>query len=247
MRLKRRKTKSLPAAQKELYREQGFLVIDNVLTNAQVTALRQRLENLCSDWETEAAQRVNIQQEADFPGALTKSRTPETVRKFAGLVRAEPLFRSFALDSDLMNMAAELIGSPVDFFVDQAFLKPPFIGSETPVHQDNAWFRIHPDAAVIGCWCALDEATADNGCMRYLPGSHQRGLLEHKPFRNTSYWCLPQIDLSQTVSVPVKAGSVIFHHSCTVHYSPPNPTPLWRRAFVCYYISSALKASGVPA
>lgn len=30
----------------------------------------------------------------------------------------------------------------------------------------------------LTCWIGLDDATTENGCLNYVPGSHKWGLLE---------------------------------------------------------------------
>jgi phytanoyl-CoA hydroxylase len=35
---------------------------------------------------------------------------------------------------------------------------------------------------------------------------------------------------------PAKAGDVVIHHSLTVHFSPDNQSPFWRRSFICHYV-----------
>ena len=34
----------------------------------------------------------------------------------------------------------------------------------------------------------MEDATVDNGCMWFVPGSHQRGLLPHKPVEDTRHF-----------------------------------------------------------
>jgi ectoine hydroxylase-related dioxygenase (phytanoyl-CoA dioxygenase family) len=141
-------------------------------------------------------------------------------------------------------MVEQLIGRPVRLYADQALLKPPFVGSSKLPHQDNAYFRVVPDEAVITCWCALDEATLENGCMHYLPGTHRAGIVEHEAIKGTPHLVPKECDLDAAVAVPLRAGGVIFHHACTLHFSPENRTPHWRRAFVCHFVRDGAETPG---
>ena len=77
-------------------------------------------------------------------------------------------------------MVRSLIGPDLKIYVDQTLCKPPKVGSAKPPHQDSAyWTNIDPPSLVI-CWMPLDDATEENGCMRFIPGSHQLGVIEHK-------------------------------------------------------------------
>ncbi|MBD0280358.1 MAG: phytanoyl-CoA dioxygenase family protein, partial [Flavisolibacter sp.] len=92
--------------------------------------------------------------------------------------------------------------------------------------------------AHLTCWCALDDATAENGCLQYIPGSHKWGLLPKpiitgelhgiKDFLNDEQ----KAQFERPALAPVKAGEAIFHHSLTLHGSGENRSNQPRRAFV---------------
>ncbi|MCS6860175.1 MAG: phytanoyl-CoA dioxygenase family protein [Abditibacteriales bacterium] len=237
----------LTEAQKRFYAENGFLAVENVVPAERMAAMRQRIEELCARWDSAEARRVGVQQEAEIAGAMTRDKTAQTVRKFSNLVPYEPVFKAHATDPDLLDMVEDLIGTPLSLYADQALLKPPFVGSEKMPHQDNAYFRVVPDSAVITCWCALDDATVENGCMHYMPGTHRWGVVEHEHVPGTPHLVPKGYDPAKAVAVPIKAGGVIFHHSCTLHHSPANNTPHWRRAFVCHFVRSDAEMPARPA
>ncbi len=226
----------LTQEQKKFYADNGFLAVENVVAPERVAAMRQRIEELCAAWDSEEARRVGAQQEAEIAGAVATVKTAQTVRKFSSLVPYEPVFREHATNPALLDLVEDLIGAPLSLYADQALLKPPFVGSEKLPHQDNAYFRVEPADAVVTCWCALDDATMENGCMHYQSGSHKRGLVEHTHIPGTPHLVPEGFDANKTVAAPIKAGGVIFHHSETLHYSPSNNTPHWRRAFVCHFV-----------
>ena len=77
--------------------------------------------------------------------------------------------------------------------------------------------------------------------MRYVPGSHRHGIFDiaHDPDRPVHH--IPDtknIDLPESVACPVPAGSVIFHHGCTLHHSEVNRTNTWRKALILHYATS---------
>ena len=51
--------------------------------------------------------------------------------------------------------------------------KQPEIGGRVPPHQDSTFLYTNPPSAV-GFWVALEDATADNGCLSFAKGSHRR-------------------------------------------------------------------------
>ena len=50
--------------------------------------------------------------------------------------------------------------------------KQPEIGGAVPPHQDSTFLYTNPPSAV-GFWYALEDATLENGCLSFLPGSHK--------------------------------------------------------------------------
>ncbi len=226
----------LTEEQRRFYSEAGYLATDHVASPDSVRAMRDRIEELCAAWDTDTARRLGMQQEAAVRGALTGDETQVTVRKFSGLVDHEPVFARHALSDPLLDVVEDIIGAPVCLYADQALLKPPHVGSEKMPHQDNAYFKVDPGDAVVTAWCALDDATPENGCMHYIPGSHTAGAVGHGAVAGTPHLVPEGFDRDAAVAVPIAAGGVIFHHAESLHYSPMNRSDAWRRAFVCHYV-----------
>ena len=87
-----------------------------------------------------------------------------------------------------------------------------------------------------------DEATAENGCMTYVPGSHRHGIFPvgHDPERPVHHIPLTgDLGLPEAVACPVGAGAVIFHHGCTLHASADNQTDTWRRALIFHFSATS--------
>ena len=150
-------------------------------------------------------------------------------------------FRKFALDRRLRDLLAGIMGKPVLLVFDQIFLKPPRHGSAKPYHQDNAYFRCRPDDEVITAWVALDDSNEENGCLRYITGSHKLPILEHHEVVSEKYNLTPEeanIDLTRESLAPASKGSVVVHHSKTLHTSHANTSDRWRRAYATHWVSA---------
>ncbi|MDP6701619.1 MAG: phytanoyl-CoA dioxygenase family protein, partial [Candidatus Latescibacteria bacterium] len=128
-------------------------------------------------------------------------------------------------------------------YVDQTLCKPPRVGSAKPPHQDSAyWTTIDPPNLVI-CWMALDDATEDNGCMRFIPGSHKLGVIEHKRLEDFRVED-EKVDYQSEVSVPLKAGGCSFHHSLALHRTDANRSDRRRIGLTVAYMSAESKYIG---
>lgn len=234
----------LTQEQKRFYSDAGYVAIEDVASPASVRAMRERVEELCAAWDSDEARRLGMQQEAGVSGALSERETAATVRKFSGLVDHEPVFAAHATDEHLLDLVEDIIGAPMCLYADQALLKPPRVGSEKMPHQDNAYFKVDPSDAVVTAWCALDDATVENGCMHYIAGSHRAGAVSHAGVDGTPHLVPKGFERAATVPVPIPAGGVIFHHAECMHFTPVNVTDTWRRAFVCHYVRADARMPG---
>ena len=114
-------------------------------------------------------------------------------------------------------------------------MKPPRHGSAKEWHQDSASFRNIFPMDLISAWAAIDNVTIENGCLWMVPGSHRWAVIPP-----TSR---PTIEGQfggdyPTVPVPLRPGSVSFHHSLTYHASGPNETDTRRRGYATHYMRS---------
>jgi ectoine hydroxylase-related dioxygenase (phytanoyl-CoA dioxygenase family) len=125
--------------------------------------------------------------------------------------------------------------------VDQALLKPPRFGSAKPYHQDNYYFRCQPDDEVITAWIALDDVDEQNGCLRYIDGSHRGPILPHDQVPGEDHNYVPPtdlIDLSNESLAVARKGAVVFHHSRALHTSHRNESDRWRRGWATHWVTA---------
>ena len=79
----------------------------------------------------------------------------------------------------------------------------------------------------------LDDATAENGAVRVLPGSQRLGPARRDPNDPTRFLADPAaLESSSEVVVEVPAGSVLWFGSYLVHRSSPNTSGGHRRALL---------------
>ena len=148
------------------------------------------------------------------------------------------------LEGAFKEWAQALLGGEVIAKNLQYFNKPPGLGRATPAHQDGYYFMLNPCEAVT-LWLALDDVDEENGCVRYVPGSHRQGLREHQ---RTGVLGFSQgiedyptaEDAQSEVPVPTKAGDLLIHHALTVHRADANRSKSRsRRALGWVYFSAS--------
>ncbi len=130
-------------------------------------------------------------------------------------------------------------------FQDVLICKPPGTGQAVQWHQDYSYWPLD-SAAGVTLWIALDRADPDNGCLRYIPGTHRLG--ERQPadfFVGTAQPVLPDLPpleaaahQSEVVDMPCRPGDLLAHHALTWHMSPANLSDRPRHAWSLSWIST---------
>lgn len=164
------------------------------------------------------------------------------------LTHYDPVFRAYAQHPKIVSIAVDLLGPDVKLYTDQMLLKPPFHGSAKPYHQDSPYWPIDP-MELVTCWMALDDATIENGCMRFLPGTHRLGLRKHSHLEGPHIVPEGWEEMSKRpdeVAVELRAGSCSFHHSLVLHETSPNRSPRPRRAMTTAYMRAESRYTGEP-
>src|SRR5712691_8063008 len=222
----------------------GYLKLDRLLAQEEIESLKECLEELLQgrlEWPQRCFQTLDASRYTAPSGAPM----PEGIQLPAG---QDPRFRAIADHPRLVAVMNDLIGPNVTRYTDQVILKSPGISPATFFHQDGFYWRNTPEKT-INCWIALDDAELGNGCLSFLPGSHRWGLQEHEryfdepvlhsgetgqPFQRLRI-PLDQVDFSQEVAEPVKAGGALLFLKYTWHRSDPNRSPQPRRAYAIAY------------
>ena len=214
------------------FNENGFLAGVKMLDEDQINFLREEL--------AEIADVNHPAHHLYYEFHSNESADPSTILFHAlGAWRIGPGFHDVLWNPRFLVAASQLLGNvPVRFWHDQLFWKPAKKGGVVAWHQDYSyWTRTKP-VAHLTCWCGLDDATKENGCLQYIEGSQRWGLLPKpllagdiqgiKDFLNEEQ--KKQFENPQLAAI--KAGEAIFHHSLTLHGSGENKSDKPRRALV---------------
>lgn len=152
------------------------------------------------------------------------------------------------LDERIGKMAADLSGSEgIRIWHDQALIKKPW-ANPTSWHLDTPFWSFS-DRNALSIWVALDDATLENGCLFFIPGTHQQTTFENPGIgKNMSaiFDFYPGFKSYRSVPAVMKAGSCSFHNGLTVHGAHANMTPGFRRAMTCAYMPDGNRYNGEP-
>ena len=235
------------------YEETGYLKLGSVVTDSELAALRQRIDDIMLGTAPVNYDKLYMQLDSEsgayesleYGGNGWKGPTLK-YRKIQDL-EADPLFLKLMEKPLFREICDRVYGvdSPISCFRAMFMNKPAMSGTLLPWHQD-AWTDLDRQP-LITLWTALDPATVSNGCVQVVPGTPKLGRVnpEHgSGFLNDDQiaeYCKEEA----SEYVELEAGESVLLHNWLMHRSDVNRTNIPRRAFsVCYMDANTVSAGG---
>jgi phytanoyl-CoA hydroxylase len=250
--------------QLQQFHRDGFVAVEGLFSPAEVRSAQQAISRLialgapASDASSRVARPAGSSDGAALASSGFEDSTSHTlqiymepaadgreippegrepyVRKLHYFVDIEPALAAISDQPLFRRIVEQIVGSQTHLIQDMALLKPPHIGREKPWHQDTAYFNWEPLEGVLGTWIALDAATAENGCMHVIPGSHRAGPQPHYHDRDCQL-ADEDVQVERDVMVPLQPGGALFFSGLLHHATPPNFSDDRRRALQFHYAS----------
>ncbi len=193
---------SLSNDQIEQYRSEGWLSPIDVFTPAQAADARVELESF----------------EAEHGPFADRA---ERSRAYLPFTWVDDIMRHPAL----VDVVEDLIGPDILCWNAIFWIKEAGAESFVGWHQDVTYWGMD-NRELVSVWVALSEADEQAGCMRVLPGSHRQTLSHDETYDPDNLLTRGQhindIDLADTVAMPLRPGQASFHNVATAHGSGPN-------------------------
>ncbi len=201
-----------------LYKEQGFIVVPDVLSPGELANLRSELAdvvaNAASVTSNDAIYDLEDSHTAQSP-RVRRVKHPETVMPSVNALMRKP---------ELVAILKQLIGPGVRFQTAKLNMKSAGHGAPVEWHQDWAFYP-HTNQDLLAVGVMLDDVDLSNGPMQVIPGSHLGPVYDH---HSDGVFCgaidPTKADCNFEAAVPLTgtAGSMTFHHVRAVHGSAPN-------------------------
>lgn len=220
----------LAAARADFERD-GFIAIDRITTDEELARLARVYDELLAgkhsgylDGVFDLARPYGTRESPRLGQLLLPERY---VDDFSGTTVCRNARRIVAalleVDEERLEVWSHLI------------FKAPHNDTETPWHQDEAYWDVHLSYQSVATWLPLDDVDEENGCLWYVPGSHRGPIHRHRHLGgDPSVHVLEvdePVDTTGAVPVPLSAGGLVMHHPRSLHYAGPNRTPALRRAW----------------
>jgi non-heme Fe2+,alpha-ketoglutarate-dependent halogenase len=150
----------------------------------------------------------------------------------------------------ILDAVEDVIGPDILCWTTNFFIKEANNPGFVSWHQDSTYWGLDPDD-VITAWVAFTDATPENVCMQFIPGSHKVEQLPHvDTFHKDNLLSRGQeiaveVDKSKAVAIPLRAGEMSLHHIKLVHGSEPNRTRDRRIGLAIRYIPTYVRQTKV--
>jgi ectoine hydroxylase-related dioxygenase (phytanoyl-CoA dioxygenase family) len=213
----------------ETFRQTGIVIPRYRLPMARIERLRATLDRLI-------AENPGIRPER-LVSAHIEGRNAEGVR-------GSQDFLDLARDPAILDLVEGAIGPDIVLWGCQIFCKPGGNGLEVPWHQDGHYWPMRP-LATVTVWIALDPSTAENGCLRVIPGSHRnRELFEHMREDRTDLVLTEKVqsqffDPATALDIELEPGGMSIHDVYLIHGSNPNVSPKRRAGVAIRYMPAS--------
>lgn len=197
------------------YHENGFAIMDYRLSDEDLKDIKEAHKNLIDKY-------------------------PEYVDYCPKILAYDLNFLKYARDKNILECVSQVIGPDIALWNSSLFAKPAINGKATPWHQDGQYWPIRPIATTT-VWLAIDEATEENGCLEFIPGSHkEKKTLSHQtnndPKYNLNQEIGEEINSANVFKLCLEPGQMSLHDVFLVHGSKENKSDKSRRGMTMRFM-----------
>ena len=201
------------------YDRQGYLVLDSFLSNQWLDKL-----NTVTDEFIEAS-RLTTVSNRQFDVEPDHTADSPRLRRLNSPVDQHPTYWEFATESEIVDLAEDILGPDIKFHHSKLNFKAPRGGEEVKWHQDiQFWPHTNYSPLTVGVF--LSDVSEEMGNVGFVPGSHLGELFDQY---DGDRWvgCLSERDLERVDTAGAvfptgPAGSITVHNCRTIHGSAPN-------------------------
>lgn len=217
-----------------------------------VFATGENREQSRSRYFLESADNISFFLEEDAVDHNTKKLNRDkhiSINKIGHALHVlEPSFKSVSFSEQIEGILKDLSYVQPAVCQSMYIFKQPYIGGKVTPHQDGT-FLFNEPLKIMGIWIALEDTKIENGCLWFIPGSHQKPI-------NRRYVRNPNQDEfnagkilifkgdeetyndADFVPVEVKAGDALLIHGQVVHKSEANTSPISRNVYTFHVIET---------
>ncbi|GMR47324.1 hypothetical protein PMAYCL1PPCAC_17519, partial [Pristionchus mayeri] len=254
------------------FAENGYALVENVFNDEEIAEMKEAMKKIVEDFDFDnlpksvfatsdeskhAKDEYFVESGAEVrgffeEGALNKEGEVIVDKQFAlnkvghALHWLNPVFKKYSFHQKLKEIMRTLDFEVPQIVQSMYIFKQPRIGGLVNEHIDATFLRANPIGNLVGLWIALDDATEENGCLHFVPGSHKTTKADYSFVRTYNKegplveFRGPKPDYTGLpfVPVPVKKGSLVLIHGLCVHKSDSNTSDKTRHAYTMHILES---------
>ena len=218
----------------EQYHREGFFILESVIPDRALDALRG-----------ECMRYIDVaEKEMEAKGLRSAGINHYKKRYFIANRSAEsPIMTDFLFGDLMVGICRATLGEDVYLFNEQYVVKAADTDSKFAWHQDSGYVG-HYHRAYLSCWCALDDMSIENGTIYVLPygrdGRHSTDAINAHIVEAGSNDKVGYHGGDPGDPAIVPAGSIVVFSSRTFHRSGANRTGSYRRSYLAQYSSEPI-------
>ena len=204
--------------QKNFYDDNGYLMVENVLSKEQLTTM----QNITYNWIESSKSVTESDRFFDLDEGHSKNSPRLTRLKLPH--KADVYFWEVLKHSKITSVLKDLLGPNTLLQTSKLNTKAPGGGAAVQWHQDWAFYP-HTNDDVLAFGVFLEDVTEENGPLMVIPKSHKGPVLSHF---SDGIFCGavdpddPDFKINEAVKLIGRAGDMTVHHARTLHGSAPN-------------------------
>ncbi len=223
----------------ERFQEDGFVVLENALTDSQLSSLNSEL----SMWVEESrgnekpyGKIMDGRPRFDLEVDTHSSESP-ALRRITSPAEISQVCLDVVKDNKALDLVSEIISPNIKHWTNKINLKLPSSGTEVKFHQDFP-YEPHSNEDIMTVLFFLDDVTLENGPLEVVPGTHNGPL--HSLWHDGIFTGAVSAEIeaeckTKAISCVGKAGTACLMHSKLLHGSKPNNSKIPRCLFIVSY------------
>ena len=211
--------------QKQFYRNNGYLVLENVIPASIIAQCQTEIERFRDEARNLTASNDRLDLEDSH------SRSDPRLRRIKDPFNNSPVFGDIIRSEAILEPVRDLLGPNLRLHGSKLNLKSASYGAPVEWHQDWAFYP-HTNDDMLAVGVMLNDMKEENGPLMILPGTHKTEIYDH---HSDGYFCgamdlrASGLDSADAVKLLGPAGSISLHHARVVHGSDLNRSTIDRK------------------
>jgi len=222
-------------AQVEAYHRDGFVVVENIMTSEELSAMRQIIAELVAGAAAVETHTAVYDLEPGHTAAQPK------VRRIKAPNKVHKIFDELVRSPAVIGILRRLLGADLRLHGSKLNMKAAQYGSPVEWHQDWAFYP-HTNDDLLAIGVMLDDMELVNGPLLVTPGSHRGRVFNHHGDDGRFAGMIDPAEIGreieQAVALTGRAGSMSFHHVRALHGSALNTSDRGRNLLL-YEVAAA--------